>query len=51
MSDVTDAADRLEAALDPAKRDGWTRLTHDGDNGDEIADLRTVLAAVRSASN
>lgn len=51
MSDATEAADRLEAALDPDKRGGWTRLmVGDPDLGDanEIEDLHTVLAAVRA---
>lgn len=47
MSDITDAADRLEAALDPDKRDGWTRLQDGDDGASEIDDLRTVLRAAR----
>ena len=47
-TEALEAAERLEAALDPDKRGGWTRLVHDGETGDEIADLRTVIAAVRS---
>lgn len=43
MSDeVEQAADRLDAALDPEKRGGWSRLI-----GDEVDDLRTVLRAAR----
>ena len=42
------AADRLEAALDPDKRGGWTRLMDDDDGHSEIDDLRLVIAAVRS---
>lgn len=48
MSDITDAADRLEVALDPAKRGGWTRLMDGEDGTSELDDLRTVLSAVRS---
>jgi hypothetical protein len=46
MSDLNEAADRLEAALDPDKRGGWTRLMGAG-HGEpsEVEDLRTVIAS------
>jgi len=48
MSDLDEAADRLEAALDPDKRGGWTRLM-DAGHGEpsEVEDLRTVIAGAR----
>lgn len=57
MSEITEAANRLEKALDPAKRNGWSRLHGyyasdlgpDDESHSEIEDLRAVLAAVRSA--
>lgn len=48
MSDEAEkATDRLERALDPAKRDGWTRLGDDG----EIDDLRSVLNDAREVES
>lgn len=47
---MSEAADRLELALDPDKRDGWTRLM-DADDTEvsEVADLRTVITEAREA--
>lgn len=47
MNSIHDAAYRLEMALDPDRRGGWTRLIDDEDGASEVDDLRTIIDAAR----